>query len=419
MAISRRDFLAVGGVSTVALTGLARNIGAAEPEAPPLQNMLAGVKPLAPADFEARQEKARALLAGSSLDALFLIGSPDMRYFTNVSMWVSERTSGVVIGRKGKPVWVVPAFELEREKESIPGGHEIRTWEEHESPFRVVAGIMKDLGAASGRLALGSSVRSFIHFGLRRDASQVELADGSAITQACRSVKSEKELAYMDLANKITKLAYRDAFSRMKEEMKAEELDNLIAAAHEQMGVDGGGGAQFGPSTAFPHGSKEERTLHEGDVVMVDGGCTLQGYAADVTRTVVFGKPTDRQRTLWDIVRKAQREALKAARPGVTCEQVDAVARKIIEDAGFGPGYKYFAHRLGHGIGMEGHEHPYLVQGNQLKLEPGMTFSDEPGIYIYGECGVRIEDCFVVTEEGGRILGGMESESIEHPFGAD
>lgn len=414
MMVSRREFITMGGLS-IATSGFASRLLAEAPQTQ-LENMVSGVKALTPEDFDGRQERARSLIAANGMDALFLIGSPDMRYFTNVNMWVSERTSGVVLGPRGKPVWVVPAFELERMKESIPAGHEIRTWEEHGSPFAIVGGIMKDLGAAAGRLGLGPSVRSFIHFGLRREAPQVELVDGSAITQGCRAVKTEKEIAFMDLANRITKLAYREGFRQLREGMKPEELDELIGGAHEQMGVDGGGGAQFGLSTAFPHGSNAERRLRDGDVVMVDGGCTVQGYAADVTRTVVFGKPTDKQRSVWDIVRRAQSAALKAARPGVTCEYVDAVARKMIEEAGYGPGYKYFAHRLGHGIGMEGHEHPYLVKGNQQKLQAGMTFSDEPGIYIYGEFGVRIEDCFVVTEDGGRVFGGMESVSIEQPF---
>jgi Xaa-Pro dipeptidase len=159
------------------------------------------------------------------------------------------------------------------------------------------------------------------------------------------------------------------------------------------------------------------RDLQKGDAVLVDGGCSVEGYRSDVTRTIFFGQPTDRQRRVWKAVKKAQVAALKAVRPGAACESVDAAARKVIEDAGFGPGYRYFAHRLGHGIGLEGHEYPYLVRGNRLKMEPGMTFSNEPGIYIYGEFGVRIEDCMVVTEDGGRILGGLEATAVDKPFG--
>jgi Xaa-Pro dipeptidase len=199
--------------------------------------------------------------------------------------------------------------------------------------------------------------------------------------------------------------------------MNARELAAAISGAHQQMGASGSGGPQFGPNSAFPHGSQAPRNLRQGDIVLVDGGCAVEGYRSDVTRTIIFGSPTDKHRRVWDVVKKAQTEALKGVRPGATCESIDRVARHVIEVAGFGPEYKYFSHRLGHGIGMEGHEYPYLVKGNTLKLEPGMTFSDEPGIYLYSEFGVRIEDCFVVTEDGGRFLGGMEATAIDRPFG--
>jgi Xaa-Pro dipeptidase len=221
----------------------------------------------------------------------------------------------------------------------------------------------------------------------------------------------------MELANKITKLAYAEGFKQIKEGMSPRDLSGAISTAHQQMGVRGNGGPQFGLNSAFPHGSRAQRTLHEGDVIMVDGGCSVEGYQSDVTRSIVFGKPSEKQKAVWEIVKKAQSAALNAVRPGVPCEDIDRAARKIIEDAGYGPGYKYFGHRLGHGIGMDGHEFPYLVKENKLKLQPGMTFSDEPGVYIYGEFGIRIEDCFVVTEDGGRFLGGMEATAIDKPFG--
>jgi Xaa-Pro dipeptidase len=276
---------------------------------------------------------------------------------------------------------------------------------------------MKDLGAASGRLGLDPSMRNFIYFGLRKDAAGLELVDGAVVTQGCRCIKTVKEIAYMDLANKITKLAYREAFNGLREGLSPRDLASAISAAHQKMGVSGSGGPQFGPNTAFPHGSMNVRKLQKGDVVLVDGGCSVEGYRSDITRTVFFGPPTDKQRKAWDAVKKAQAAALKAARPGEACESVDHAARRVVEEAGFGPDYKYFAHRLGHGIGMEGHEYPYLVRGNKLKLLPGMTFSNEPGIYIYGEFGVRVEDCMVVTEDGGRILGGLEATAIDKPFG--
>lgn len=419
--ISRRRFLGQAGLAAVSL-GVLKGQGLsqeAKPAAPQLsaENMLAGVVPLAAADYEARLEKARALMARNALDGLFVGGGTNLLYFANVGWWLSERTFGAVLNQKGSPIWVCPAFEKARAEELVPHGHEIRTWEEDESPYRLIAGVMKDLGHAAGRLALAPDLRSFEVYGLRREAPSLDLADGAVVTESCRGTKTAKEIAFMDLANRITKTAYKDAFSKIRPGMTQQDLAGAISASFEKMGVRGGAGPQFGANTAFPHGSRNPRISGANDVILVDGGCSVEGFDADVTRTIVYGTPTDRQRRVWDIVKRAQLAALKAVRPGAECQDVDRAARKVVEEAGFGPGYKYFAHRLGHGIGMDGHEYPYLVKGNTLKLEPGMTFSNEPGIYIYGEFGVRIEDCMVVTEDGGRLLGGLESTAIDKPFG--
>jgi Xaa-Pro dipeptidase len=416
--ISRRSFLKVGGL-TISAAGFVNGLFTQKSLAQDakLQNLVSGVKPLTPEDYEERLEQARKLMAKTNMDALFVSGGSDLGYFTNVNWFLSERTFGGIINRKGKTIWVWPAFEAESAREMIPKDQELRTWEEHENPFQLIGGVMKDLGAASGRLGIAPATRSFIGFGLKKEVPGLELVNGAVISEGCRGVKSPKELSYMELANKITKLAYAEGFKQIKEGMSPRDLSGAISAAHQQMGVRGSGGPQFGLSSAFPHGSRAQRTLHEGDVIMVDGGCSVEGYQSDVTRSIVFGKPSDKQKAVWDIVKQAQSAALKAARPGVPCEEVDRAARKVIEDAGYGPGYKYFAHRLGHGIGMDGHEFPYLVKENKLKLQSGMTFSDEPGIYIYGEFGIRTEDCFVVTEDGGRLLGGMEATAIDKPFG--
>jgi Xaa-Pro dipeptidase len=415
---SRRSFLKVGGL-TLAAFGFGEKIlgRSLQEESGSLSNMVADVKPLTAEDYAARREKAARLMAEHGIDALFIEGGTNLLYYANVNWWRSERTFGAVLNRKREPVWVCPAFERKRAEELIPASQEVRTWEEHESPFRLIAEIMKDLGAASGRLAVDPSMRAFLYYGLRRDAPQIELLDGAVVTEGCRGIKTAKEIAFMELANKITKLAYREGFKHLKEGMTARELAAAISGAHQQMGASGGGGPQFGPNSAFPHGSQVVRNLQQGDIILVDGGCAVEGYRSDVTRTIAFGSPTDKQRRVWNAVREAQLAALKGVRPGVTCESIDRAARQVIEEAGFGPEYRYFSHRLGHGIGMEGHEYPYLVKGNTLKLEPGMTFSNEPGIYLYGEFGVRVEDCFVVTEDGGRFLGGMEAAAIDRPFG--
>jgi len=415
--IRRREFLKYGGMS-LSFSGFARGLfsqtGAA---ATPLENLVRGITPPGPEDYEARQERARALMAAHDLDAVFLNGGVNLVYFTSVNWGLSERTFGAVIPRRGRPAWVCPAFELERAKEAVPAGQDIRVWEEHESPYALIGGIVRERGGS--RLGIAPNVSGFQIFGLKRDAAGIELADGALVTDGCRGTKTAKEIAYMDLANKITKLAYRDAFQHIREGQTPRDLAEAIAAAHQKLGASGGGGPQFGPNTAFPHGSRAPRTAQNGTIIMVDGGCGVEGYRSDVTRTIVFGKATDKQRRVWDVVRRAQKAALNAARPGAACQDVDAAARKVVEDAGFGPAYKYFAHRVGHGIGLEGHEYPYLVKGNGLKLEPGMTFSNEPGIYIYGEFGIRTEDCMAVTGDGARILGGMEALSIEEPFAAE
>lgn len=416
--VSRRNFIKIGGISLTAF-GFAKSLFSSPDPLikQELKNMVKGIDPLNQKDFTARRVKAKRFMAEYGIDALFLTGSVNLNYFTNVRWGRSERTFGVAIKRKGDPVWICPAFEMKRASERIPEGHEIRTWEEHESPYELIAGVMKDAGNAAGKLAVGPTVRSFVLHGLRRDAPELELVDGAVITENCRVIKTEKEIGYMDLANNITKLAYRRGFQHLHEGMTRQELGGFIREAHQKMGVSGGAGAQFGQNSAFPHGSLTRRDLHANDIVLVDGGCSVEGYRSDVTRTVVYGKPSDKQRKVWNIVRKAQKAAHKAVCPGVACEEVDKAAREVIEDAGFGPDYKYFSHRLGHGIGMEGHEYTYLVRGNKTQLQPGMTFSNEPGIYIYGEFGVRIEDCFVVTEDGARFLGGMEATAIDKPFG--
>ncbi|MEE4213861.1 MAG: Xaa-Pro peptidase family protein [Bacteroidales bacterium] len=421
MKNTRRDFIKIGGLS-LAATGLVAPFlqscaeQAGDTAGHNLQNEVAGVEPLTQEDYAARLDRLVDSMIKEGIEALFMEGSTNLRYFFNMSWWLSERTFGPVINTKKEPVWICPDFELERAKEQIPEGHEIRTWAEHESPFDLLAGIVSDLGLDKGKTAMGPSVRSFLSEGFQRSLG-TDLLDGSMAVNMVRAIKTEKEQAYMDLANNITKKAYRYAFERLEEGMTREDLGNHIRFAHSEMGTSGSGGPSFGFTSAFPHGTRQVRHLHEGDIVLVDGGCSVEGFRSDVTRTTVFGKASDRQKEVFNVVLKAQQEAHRAVKPGIPCGEIDRVARKVIEDAGFGPGYKYFAHRLGHGIGMDGHEYPYLVKDNPLLLQPGMTFSNEPGIYIYGEFGVRIEDCFVVTEDGARMFGGMLTQDIEHPFG--
>ncbi|MEZ4999414.1 MAG: M24 family metallopeptidase [Bacteroidales bacterium] len=417
MNSSRRQFLKVSGLAVAATGSIPALLSSCTTETKSIfSNETLGVVPISGEDYARRLDNLVKSMQKNGIDALFIEGSTNLKYFFNVSWWLSERTFGAIVNTVTDPVWICPAFEVERASEVIPGGNKIRTWEEHESPFELFARVVKELGLGSSKIGMGPTVRSFISEAIRRLLPE-NLVDGSDSINMVRAIKTEKELAYMDLANSITKKAYSYAFGNLKEGMATGELTEFIRNAHAEMGVQGSGGPQFGFTSAFPHGTKQVRDLHQGDIILVDGGCSIEGFRSDVTRTIVFGEASARQKEVFDVVLAAQQAALEAVRPGVACGEIDRVARKVIEDAGFGPGYKYFAHRLGHGIGMDTHEYPYLVKDNELKLEPGMTFSNEPGIYIYDEFGVRIEDCFVVTEDGGRMLGGMLTTSIDKPFG--
>jgi Xaa-Pro dipeptidase len=420
--ISRRKFFELSGLSAIALSGVGRisglNLEQALRTDKKLEQILKNVSPIGKEDYEKRWEKAGELMTEQNLGAFFMEPGASLQYFTGVNWWRSERTFGAILVPGRQPVWVCSKFEEERAREMISPEQEIRTWEENENPFRLIAGILDDY-AKNKILALEPSTRAFIIYGIKKEAPPLELVNGGQVSDSCRGIKSEKEILYLEAANRITKLSYREAFKKLKEGMTPEDLANIIQQEHNYWKVSGSGGPSFGPNSSFPHGSRQKRNLHYGDVVLVDGGCRVEGYNSDVTRTIIFGQPEEKQKRIWDIVRKAQLAALKACRPGAVCEDVDRAARRVIEEAGYGPGYKFFSHRLGHGIGLEGHEYPYLVQGNKLKIKPGMTFSNEPGIYIQGQFGIRIEDCMVVTEDGAKILGGLEAVSLSQPFAAD
>jgi Xaa-Pro dipeptidase len=407
MTISRRSLFRRGGAALgiAGFTGL-KSIAQEKPKDPfaELKSMTGSVQKLTPEDFQSRLEKARRLMIDHKIDLLYLNGGTSMEYFGGIRWGLSERMFAMLIPARGDTAYVCPKFEEGRGSEQIRFGTDIRTWEEDQSPYLTVKEILKDRSIASGTIAIEPSVREFVVDGMQKVCPAAKFIDGEAISQGCRMIKTKKELDYMALASEITQKAYDAAFRTLREGMTAGELSRNISLAHTRLGASGGAMVGFGPNAAFPHGSVAERPLKSGDVVLADGGCRVEGFQSDVTRTVVFGKPTEKTRQVWDIVKKAQDSALAAARPGVPCEAVDAAARKVIVDAGFGPDYKYFTHRLGHGIGMDGHEYPYLVRGNKLPLQAGMTFSDEPGIYIVGEFGVRTEDVMAITEDGARLF---------------
>jgi Xaa-Pro dipeptidase len=426
MTFSRRRF-------TAALTGLAGAAAlrpgallAGEPDpcnlpdpVRRLQPMTEGAHPIADDERRARIAKAQRLLTEQGLGAILLEPGTSMRYFTGVGWSLSERIFALVLPARGDPGWICPAFEEARARELIRFGHDVRTWEEDESPFARIAGLLRDRGLATGRLGLEEQVRFLVVEGLRRDATSTELVSATPVTAGCRMFKSPAELALMQRASDMTIAAFKAAFATLREGMTQYDLSGTMMAAQRRVGGDEPWAlVGFGKASAFPHGSVQPQHLREGDIVLLDAGCALHDYQSDITRTTVFGQPTGRQTEIWNLERRAQDAAFAAARVGATCESVDAAARRVITAAGFGPGYRVpgLPHRTGHGIGMDGHEWTYFVKGNTTRLAPGMCFSDEPTIAIYGEFGVRLEDCLYITEQGPRFFS-KQSAAIDRPVG--
>jgi len=383
-----------------------------------LKPMRDGIVPISDADRAARVEKARALMAQQGIAAVLMEPGTNLTYFTNVRWGLSERPFVAVLPARGEMAFVSPGFEEARAREITPPGAEVRVWQEDESPYAVIAGILRDRGLATGTIGVEAQTRYFVSDGVRREAPAATYLNADPVTVGCRSIKAPAELALMQRASDMTVAAFGAAFATLHEGMTQYELsENMTDAMTRLGGSEPWALVGFGAASAFPHGSRRPQQLHEGDIVLLDAGCSVQGYQSDITRTTVFGKPTARQTEIWNLERRAQDAALAAAQPGATCGSVDAAARKVITDAGFGPGYAVpgLPHRTGHGIGMDGHEAPNLVKGSTVTIRPGMCFSDEPTISIYGEFGIRLEDCMYITESGPRFFA-PQAPAIDRPF---
>lgn len=421
--ISRRNFVFATAAASAITLAEPREL-TADTQTPPsfssLQPLGERVHPITPDEFHGRLLRAQELMGQlhPKLDALFIGPSTSLYYFTGIRWHLSERLLALIIPRSGQPILVSPGFEESRMRESLRYPAEVRVWQEDESPSKIIANALADRGMRTGRVGIEETLPFTFSDHFRAAGPGYEIASADPVTIACRGQKSAHELELMRLSCTATCDVFREVFANLKEGMSEKTIGDLVNAGFGKMDLRGEALVLLGAAAALPHGSKQPQTLKEGEVVLIDGGCTVDGYQSDITRTGVLGKPSAKIQTVFETVRKAQDAALDAARAKKLSGSVDDAARALITSAGYGPGYKYFTHRLGHGIGLDGHEHPYLVRGSTTVLEPGMTFSNEPGIYIPGEFGLRCEDDMVISAEGpAQLLSPRFQVSLEKPLG--
>ncbi|KFJ90347.1 X-Pro dipeptidase [Pseudomonas sp. 1-7] len=390
-----------------------------------LQNMMAGAQPITEAEYQTRIARAQALMREQDIAALFLAAGSNLQYFTGVQWHPSERMVGAILPASGALEYLAPAFEegTVRDFQVVPGV--INTWQEHESPYALLLECLKRLGilpndGAQPKVGLCSSLPFFMFEGIRQLTSGYRFVDAGGITTACRQCKSPAEIALMQRAKDMTLEVHKAAASILHEGISTTEVAEFIHQAHRRVGAPGSifCTVLFGAASAFPHGVKHAQRLKDGDMVLIDTGCKVHSYLSDITRSYVFGTPSARQRDFWNKEKAAQQAAFEAATLGAPCSSVDAAARRSLEAAGLGPGYSLpgLPHRTGHGIGLDIHEGPYLVGGDDTPLAEGMCFSNEPMICVPGEFGIRLEDHFYMTADGPRWFT-QPSHSVDDPFG--
>jgi Xaa-Pro dipeptidase len=384
-----------------------------------LASMTLGAKPISVEERLARIAKLQRLMVDQKIGALLLESGSSLDYFTGIQWRRSERTTAAVIPARGDVVVVTPAFEEPSIRETLAVGGDVRPWNEHESPFALLVGALRDRGVTSGPIAFESTTRLFIVDGVRdASAGTYRVVSGDALVKAVRLIKSPAELALMQAANDVTLAALRHVHANVRIGMRPNEIAAMVDAATAALGGD----PEFAlvllnEASAYPHGSKQPQTVREGSVILIDVGCTVHGYQSDISRTWVMGQPSAKQRKVWDTVKRGQELALATAKLGTPVGAIDDAVRAYYEKEGWGPGYRLpgLPHRTGHGIGMDGHEPPYLVHGDATPLAPGMCFSDEPGLYIPGEFGIRLEDCWHMTETGPKLFTAL-AKSIDDPI---
>jgi len=370
------------------------------------------------AEHHQRLAKAQGLTTQLGADTLIVGAGASLRYFAGVGWGATERLVAMILPAMGAPILICPAFELGSLQASLVIDADIRLWQEDQSPYVLVAAVLAELGAQT--LAFDPALPFLAFDAVRQAAPHLAVVNATSVIDGCRSAKSKAELACLQYAKSLTLEVHRRAALMLAPGVATGEVKRFIDAAHRQAGADNGSSfcaVQFGVASAYPHGLPGEQILADGDLVLIDTGCQIHGYHADITRTYVFGEPTPEHRRIWAIEHEAQAAAFAAVRPGIPCEDIDRAARAVLERHGLGPGYALpgLPHRTGHGIGLSIHEAPYLVRGDRTPLEPGMCFSNEPMIVIPGRFGVRLEDHFHVTEDGAAWFT-QPSPSIDQPF---
>ncbi len=417
VGVGRRTFLASGAAAAVlGSVPLGRPAAAAAAELEPMPLP----PPIGTAERLQRLAKARALMKRNGIGAIIVEPGASLDYFTGVQWWRSERLTAAVIPAEGEPIIVTPFFERPSVAETLAIPAEIRTWNEDEEPLKLVADFLRERRAAARPIGFEETSRYFILDRLKRQLPALRAVSGNPVVRGTRMIKSAAEIALMKAASDITVAAFRHAYPRVRAGMGPSEMDGLIGTAMRALGGSYDGGLVLvGEGTAYPHGTKKPQRVERGTIVLFDCGCSVHGYQSDISRTFVFGaRPTPEQRKVWDQVHRGQQIAFAAAKVGAPAGSVDDAVRRTYESWGYGPGYRLpgTSHRTGHGIGMEGHEPVNLVHGEATRLAPGMCFSDEPGIYIPGKFGVRLEDCFYMTAGGPRWFT-TPPPSIDNPFG--
>ncbi|GAC21473.1 M24 family metallopeptidase [Paraglaciecola arctica] len=423
MELNKRQFLKASGValaafplSHLAIASTATNMNV---EKSALKNITENVTPISAKERKARIAKAQLLMQKHNIAAIILEPGPAMDYFTGIQWWRSERLTAVVIPKDGEIAVVCPFFEEPSIRESLAVGEDVRVWQEHESPFERVKQILNDRKITQGTLAFEDSVRYFVQRGIMSLVSNMQDTSAEPITLGCRMFKNSHELQLMHKANEITLNAYAYVWSKLELGMSQSEVKGLMSSAQAALGGSGiWNMALFNEASAYPHGTNQQQTIREGSIVLMDCGCSVEGYQSDISRTFVFGEPSKKQHKIWNTVREGQRIAFETATLGTAAGKVDDAVRAYYVKQGLGPDYKLpgLSHRTGHGIGMQGHEPVNFVHGETETLKAGMCFSNEPGIYLPGEFGVRLEDCVYMTDKGIQWFT-VPPDSLDAPIG--